>query len=466
LDEGDFKQAEPSFYAALALSQSAPPEEARRLLPLTLYYLSLLRHQQSRADESRQLHEHATKRLDDQTASFPNTLFQHLMVSVMMQLGEYRRAIPFCEQAIQMELEWKEPIARAEMLWRAGECYSRNGLKDHAVIPLRVAVKIFRDHTGDPRLPAALVTLGNALRKTTPAEAEACYREAADLHVARAQLQSATAAWVNLGVLCSEQGRHAESLEHYQRVLRVREQSLGTPPERIGTVLNNMANCYRRTGKFTEAFASVDRAIELLRSKGGTGLASAYGTRGLIFRDAGRDAEAVEWLRKAHAEHQRVPSPNFDTLIEDLENEVAALTRLGRQEEAATAEERLKQVHAAMKAIPQANQDLEKLNVSEREAVLVELTFGSRPDNPFPPRESGNLARLLSEVLEGQDVGFYAGNVVIPENTTLMFYGPDAEALFRALEPHLVGQPACAGARITIRKHDSHREIILSSRVM
>lgn len=388
------------------------------------------------------------------------------MVTVMMQLGEYRAAIPFCEQAIQTELEWKEPIARAEMLWRAGECYSRNGLKDHAAIPLRVAVKIFRDHTGDPRLPAALVTLGNALRKTAPAEAELCYREAADVHVARAQLQSATPAWVNLGVLCSEQGRHAESLEHYQRVLRVREQSPGTPPDRIGTVLNNMANCYRRMGKFTEAFASVDRAIELLRSSAATALASAYGTRGLIFRDAGRDAEAVEWLRKAYAEHQKLPSSNFDTLIEDLENEVAALKRLGRQEEVASAEERLEQVRAAMKAIPQANQDLERLNVSEREAVLVELTFGSRPDGPCPTRESGNLARRLSEALEDEDVGFYAGNVVIPENTTLMFYGLDAETLFRVLEPHLMAEPMCAGARITIRKHDSHREVILPSRVM
>lgn len=70
LHDGDLKQAEPSFYAALALSQSATPEEARKLLPLTLYCLSLLRHRQSRADESRQLREQATKHLDDQTASF------------------------------------------------------------------------------------------------------------------------------------------------------------------------------------------------------------------------------------------------------------------------------------------------------------------------------------------------------------------------------------------------------------
>jgi hypothetical protein len=40
-------------------------------------------------------------------------------------------------------------------------------------------------HPEDPRLLVVLITLGNALRKSTPAEAESCYREAADWHVAK-----------------------------------------------------------------------------------------------------------------------------------------------------------------------------------------------------------------------------------------------------------------------------------------
>jgi tetratricopeptide (TPR) repeat protein len=217
----------------------------------------------------------------------PNAFFHLLMAAVLMEFGEYRRAIPFWEQAIQLD-DVKDPIDMAHMLARVGECYNRIGLKDHAAIPLRAAVKIFRKHPEDPRLSAALITLGNALRKSTPAEAESCYREVADWHVARGQFLSATPAWGNIGILCSEQGRYAEALEYLEKVRKIREQSPGIPVPAIAITVNNIANCYRRMGSFAEACTAVSRAIDLLQDKGGTELASAYGTRGLIFLDQER----------------------------------------------------------------------------------------------------------------------------------------------------------------------------------
>ena len=47
----------------------------------------------------------------------------------------------------------------------------------------------------------------------------------------------------------------------------MREQSPGTPIPAIAITLNNIANCYRRMGKFAEAFTAVSRAIDLLRAK-------------------------------------------------------------------------------------------------------------------------------------------------------------------------------------------------------
>jgi len=47
-------------------------------------------------------------------------------------------------------------------------------------------------------------------------------------------------------------------------------------------VLNNIANCYRRMARFPEAQAAVNRAIELFSAED-AGLASAYGTQGMIF---------------------------------------------------------------------------------------------------------------------------------------------------------------------------------------
>jgi tetratricopeptide (TPR) repeat protein len=382
-----------------------------------------------------------------------------------MECGEHRRAIPFWEQAIQLD-DLKDPIDMAHMLARVGECYNRTGLKDHAAIPLRAAVKTFRKHPEDPRLHAALITLGNALRKSTPAEAESCYREVADWHVARGQFLSATPAWGNIGILCSEQGRYAEALEYLEKVKKIREQSPGIPVPAIAITVNNIANCYRRMGRFAEAFTAVSRAIDLLQDIGGTELASAYGTRGLIFLDQGQDSGAVEWLRKAYEHHQTLPSPNLDTIAEDLNREIAALQRLGKADELKDAQARLAAVHTAMKAIPPVNRDLSALDGPMQCAVFVELNVGIRKHSLDGKREDVQLGKRLTEVLEVKDVGWYAGQLTIPETTTMIFYGSDAEALFHALEPTLTGEPICAGARITIRQRDGQREVIVPSRLM
>ena len=464
LQDGNFTLAEGAFRVGLAIAKAAPAEPGRDLVPLVLLNLSRLRQRQDREDEARQLREQATGQLEQNPPCLPNAFFHFSMAAVLMDLGEYRRAIPFWEQAIQLD-DVKDPIAMAHMLARVGECYNRIGLKDHAAIPLRAAVKIFRKHPEDPRLPAFLITLGNALSKSTPAEAESCYREAADWHVERGQFLSATHAWGNIGILCSKQGRYDESLEYFEKVQKIREQSPGIPARAIATNLNNIANCYRRMGKFAEAFTTVSRAIDLLQDGGGTGLASAYGTRGLIFLDQGQDSEAVEWLRRAYEHHQTLPSPNFDTIAEDLNREIAALQRLGRADELKDAEARLASVHTAMKAVPQVNRDLTALDSPMHCAVFVELNVGIRERSLDGKCEDVQLERQLTDVLEANNVGWCAGRLAMPESTTLIFYGSDAEALFQALEPTLASTLICAGARITIRRHDSHREVILPSRL-
>jgi len=469
LQDGNFTLAEGAFRVALAGAKAAPADQGRNLVPLVLLKMSRLRQRQDREDDARQLREQAVAQLEQNPPSLPNAFFHFSMANALMEFGENRRAIPFWEQAIQLD-DVKEPIDQAHMLARVGECYNRSGLKDHAAIPLRAAIKIFRKYPEDPRLSAALITLGNALRKSSPAEAEACYREVADWHVARGQFLSATPAWGNIGILCSEQGRYVEALEYLEKVQRIREQSPGIPIPAIAITLNNIANCYRRMGKFEEAFSAVSRAIDLLRDKRGSELASAYGTRGLIFLDQGKDTEAVEWLRRAYEHHQTVPSPNLDTIADDLNREIAALQRLGRADELEEAEARLASVHTAMKAVPQVNRDFSALNEPVQCAVFVELTVGIRERSLGGKREDVQLGRRLKEVLEAKnleakDIGWYAGHLTIPESTTMIFYGADAETLFRALEPTLTSEPICAGARITIRQRDGHREMIIPSRL-
>ena len=218
---------------------------------------------------------------------------------------------------------------------------------------------------------------------------------------------------------------------------------------------------YRVVSSLLEPYLAIDAS-----TGGGSHLASAYGTRGLIFRDEGRDAEAVDWLRMAYEEHQKQPSPNLKTIADDLEHEIAALKRLGRLEEAAVAEKKLESVCAAIKCVPQVNRDLSALDGPVQGDVLVELSFGSQPGGLYTRKEPARLARQLSDTIETGNVGSYGGHVVIPESITLMFYGADAEALFRVLEPSLTSEPMCAGARVTIRQGEGHREVVLPSRPM
>jgi tetratricopeptide (TPR) repeat protein len=274
LQREDYASAERTLQAALVVMRAMPPEKAQDGRALALYYMSWLRRRQGRDAEAREMREQATACLTSDPSWARNLLFQSLMVQALWVLGEYRRAIPFCEQAVQLTAEQDDRVTLAELLSRLGSCYVRVGLRDHAAVPLREALTIFRTLSGDPRLPAVLLDLGNALRKAAPAEAERYYQESADWHVSRAQLESATPAWVNLGVLCSEQDRHLEALAHNEKVLRVREQSPGMSSRRIGTVVNNIANCYRRMKQFEQAHQSLDRAIGLLEPDGGASLAS------------------------------------------------------------------------------------------------------------------------------------------------------------------------------------------------
>lgn len=466
LYQGKLAVADAAFMAAIVLAQTAPAEQARDLAALAHLHLSLLRRQQKRTEESEQFQRQATTELDRGAGSTAVVLFQRLMAIVLLELGEYRRAIPFFERTIELDRQGEDPLVRAHLLWRFGECHSRIGSKDFAVVPLRAAVKVFRSQVGDPRLPAVLLTLGNALRKSSPKEAEGYYKEAAELYVERGHFESATPAWVNLGVLCSEQGRYSESLEYYGKVLQIRESSPRTPPDRLASVLNNMAGCHRRMKNFAEALTAVDRAIALLEAHGGPTLAAALGTKGLIFRDKGCDAEAVDWLRKAYDAHQKLPSPNLETMIEDLENEQAALNRLGRPEQAAEVERRLSEARTLLKSVPRAEQDLEPIAAADQGAVLVEINFSIGTADRALNRDCVKLGHELGEMVEEQGAGKYAGGITIPESTSLLFYGPDAEALFKLLEPSLRAESLCRGARVTIRQNQRAREVLLPSQVM
>ncbi|MFZ1940188.1 MAG: tetratricopeptide repeat protein [Terracidiphilus sp.] len=469
MQSGDLTKAELLFRMAAQEVRPMRPGPAFDYALLVQCHVSLLRQRLGQVEESRKLRESAMKMLDENQARMEQVSFQDLMARVLMQLREYRRAIPFCERAIQIELASNDPTAVAGLLGRTAQCYGLMGLMDHSAIPARAALKILRDYPEDPRLPDVMVTLGNALRKTDPAEAESLYKEAAAFHEVKAHVESATTAWNNLGALCAEQGRHAEALAYYEKALSVREKIPSTALARIGSLLNNIANCHRRMGNYAKAHELLDRAIQLLRLEsqaGVSGLASAYGTRGLVLRDEGRDAEAVEFFERSYTERKSTPSPNFELMKENLEDEIAALKRLGRATDAVVAEGRLAQVDAQRKAIPGVDLDLSSHISKADGSVLVEIGYGSRPGNRYSAKDAAKLAVELADAAKSQNAGFCAGTVTIPESTTIMFYGENAEALYRSMRLVLANERICEGATVTIRQGKEVRELAMHAKVM
>jgi hypothetical protein len=149
-----------------------------------------------------------------------------------------------------------------------------------------------------------------------------------------------------------------------------------------------------------------------------------------------------------------------------LEEEIAALKRLGRPEEVMLAEDRLASVNTARNEIAYVDRDLSFLISQAGGSVFIEVGYGSRPGNQYGKKDSAKLAVDLMDELHSQNVGFCGGSVTIPESTTLMFYGEDADALFQVLEPILARERICQGASVTIRQGKEVREVILPGRVM
>lgn len=461
LSQSNWEAADKLLGTGLQLAEKLPREVAQGLLPLAMLCRGLQAQRRGNEAETATLRERALPLLAGIALAEQSIPFHNLMSLTLIDLGEFRRAIPFCEQGVQQLVETNEPLAAADLLAREGVCYLRCGLKEQGAVPLRAAVKILRNHPGDPRLASTLISLGNALRRSAPEEAEALYKEAAEIHEAKAQFESATPAWVNLGILCSEQRRDEEALGWYGRALRVREGSLGTPPERLGLLLNNMANARRRMGDFAEALQLVDRALTLLKKDDGRTLAHVYGTRGQILHDAGRDEEALPWLRKSYAERRKSSSPDLDAVAEILGFEIDSLRRVGRPVEALAAEERLAAVKREQAEAPRSVLEPAALTEQAPASVMVELPLGARSGSRFHARDAELVAEQIGAILAMRDEGRYGGRATIPESTTLWFHGDDGETMFAAMEQYLADHAVCAGAVITIRQGQTVRQLVI-----
>jgi tetratricopeptide (TPR) repeat protein len=445
---------------ATELSQK-PGREFAELRVIALLNLCRMLERMQQTGESKRAREEAISLLEQIGAPGSRLNIQDRLADVLVDFGEYKRAIQSCEQAINLSKDSGAKLANR--LWRAGRTYLRAGFKQHAEEPLRKAVEFFRGCNGDPRTPVVLIDLGNALRLSDPVEAERSYREAAEIWEGKGAEAQATVAWVNLGILCGEQERLEESLRWYEQARSVRQNDATTPRARLGSLANNIANLYRRMKKFDDAVREVEAAIALL--EGNSALAEAYGTYGLILRDQGLDEASLNWFRRSRAEHAHQPSPNIGALGEVLTNEAAALRRLGLHQKATGLDQQLAELHRDRPSLYEHKVTPVAMAVKQGDnaegEVLIELDGIHLPESVYRDCDIATLENRLEEVLEMSGLGELDGHEIGPESTVLFLYGADAEALFRAVEPVLLDYPLCRGARLRIRQGDQERRAAL-----
>jgi len=88
---------------------------------------------------------------------------------------------------------------------------------------------------------------------------------------------------------------------------------------------------------------------------------------------------------------------------------------------------------------------------SQKQAVLVHLDAVGLSDETYANYDLSTLEDQLIAVLSKSGCGECDGNEIGGGEAVLYMYGPDADALFLAIEPVLKSNPLCHGARVTIR---------------
>jgi hypothetical protein len=90
-----------------------------------------------------------------------------------------------------------------------------------------------------------------------------------------------------------------------------------------------------------------------------------------------------------------------------------------------------------------------------KQAVLVHLDATGLSDEVYRRYDVTDLEDQLEEAIQQAEVGEYDGNEFGPGRVTLFMYGPDAEALFRVVEPILRDYALCRNALIEIDTGDA-----------
>ena len=231
-----------------------------------------------------------------------NARAQYNLGCILWQEGRMQEAMGHWEQALRLKPDY------AEAHYNLGLALSRIGKIQDAIGHYEQALRI------QPDYPEVHCNLGNALEQTGRVrEGVGHYEQALRLKPDYAEVH------YNLGCSLQQEGRMQEAMQHWEQALRSKpdyaetennlawllatlasadggdparavtlaERACELTDNRVAGYLDTLAAAYAAAGRFNEAIATAQKAIELARSAGQTQIVNEIETRLELYR-AGR----------------------------------------------------------------------------------------------------------------------------------------------------------------------------------
>ncbi len=126
-----------------------------------------------------------------------------------------------------------------------------------------------------------------------------------------------------LGWIKDDQGKHAEAIEFYEKVLEIRQKTLPANHPSLATSYNNIGAVYDNMGEYSEALSYYEKALEIKQKTlpaNHPDLATSYNNIGLVYKNMGEYSEALSYYEKALEILQKTLPANHPSLATSYNN--------------------------------------------------------------------------------------------------------------------------------------------------
>ena len=355
------------------------------------------------------------EKLDNQPQT--QAAFMESMGRVFIVLGEFERAEPLLDRAVEIRREFaaEDELALAQALHHQATLLDQQGRYDEAEIPILRSVEIRESELGDHvDLGTSLNTLGNVLwHQDRLDEAEAVHRRALALRerILPPEHPDIGQSLHNIGALRYFAGDLGEAERLWRRSAEIEEAAHGPDNWNLATSLHTLAIVCQDQDRFEEALALEDRSLAIREKVLGPDhphVALSLTTLGNIYRGMERPAEAEAPIRRAIAIAEAAWGPTHGEVfwmrrslarvlidLEDFDGAEAELTDLMKTvEEVESGDEfsSVLEIFSELYARQRLWTEAEKYSLQ-----AINLLQEESPDGPWVGLATAGLARIYRD---------------------------------------------------------------------